>query len=345
MSIRPLYVSPTGRGGVDIGIQNILRAVKRAGLTDAELLRMPERYNFAPMLLPYALPRGWSDARTIIQARSRVAFALKQPGIPLVTTVHHLTTDPRLQPVSSLAQRVFYRLVESQFDGWSVAKADAVVCVSKYTQKMTEQTYGRKDTHLIYDGIDTDVFTPAPEGVRLDELPPSDARIRLLFVGNRTRRKGFDLLPKIMDLLPHDYVLYYTASFQAGVDTNPHPRMIPIGTPDRDGLVAAYRSADIMLFPSRLEGFGIAPAEALACGVPVVTTNASALPEVVDHFQSGVLVETNDVPGYAHAVRQLGEDAALRREYGQFGREKVARAFGYDMLGSAFAQLYAALLN
>ena len=339
MSVHPLYVSPIGRGGVDIGIQNILRAVKRAGETNAELLRMPERYNFLPMALPYALPRNWSQGHGIIQARSRLAFALKQPGIPLVTTVHHLTTDPRLTPVSSLAQRVFYRLVESQYDGWSVKRADAVVCVSRYTQQMTEQTYGRKDTHLIYDGIDTDVFAPHPDG-QIDALPPSTGRIKLLFVGNRTRRKGFDLLPRIMDLLPDDYVLYYTASFQAGVDTNPHPRMIPIGTPDRDGLVAAYRSADIMLFPSRLEGFGIAPAEALACGIPVVTTTASALPEVVDHLQSGILVEPNDVAGYAQAVRTLGEDSRLRSQYGAFGRDKVVRSFGYDMLGPAFLALY-----
>lgn len=344
MTIRPLYVSPIGRGGVDIGIQNILRAVKRAGLSDAELLRMPERYNFAPSLLPFALPNDWWRGRSIIQARSRVAFALKRPGIPLVTTVHHLTTDPRLQPVSSRAQRIFYRLVESRYDGWSVANADAVVCVSRYTQQMTEATYGRKDTHLIYDGIDTDVFTPSAQFVRHDALPASDGRIRLLFVGNRTRRKGFDLLAKIMDLLPSDYVLYYTASFQSGVDVNPHPRMIPIGTPDRDGLVAAYRSADIMLFPSRLEGFGIAPAEALACGIPVVTTNVSALPEVVDDGQSGFLVAPDDVRAYAEKVRTLGEDATLRRRFGEFGREKVARCFGYDMLGPAFRDLYARLL-
>ena len=344
MTIRPLYVSPIGRGGVDIGIQNILRAVKRAGLSDAELLRMPERYNFLPSLLPFAMPTDWWRGRSIIQARSRVAFALKRPGIPLVTTVHHLTTDPRLQPVSSRAQRIFYRLVESRYDGWSVANADAVVCVSRYTQQMTEATYGRKDTHLIYDGIDTDVFTPSAQFTRLDALPGHDARIRLLFVGNRTRRKGFDLLAKIMDVLPSDYVLYYTASFQPGVDVNPHPRMIPIGTPDRDGLVAAYRSADIMLFPSRLEGFGIAPAEALACGIPVVTTNVSALPEVVDDGQSGFLVAPDDVRAYAEKVQTLGEDATLRRRFGEFGREKVARCFGYDMLGPAFRDLYTRLL-
>lgn len=343
--MRPLYISPTGRGGVDFGIQNILRAVRRAGAPRAELLRLPDLYNFAPMLIPRVLPAGWHSNFDITQGRSRVGFALRAPGKPLVTTVHHLTTDPDLQPYSSLAQRIFYRLVESRYDGWSIAAADAVVCVSRYTQRQVEQTYGKRDTHLIFDGIDTDVFVPTPDFVRRDALPARPERIRLLFVGNRTRRKGFDLLPGIMDALPDDYVLYYTGGFQ-GTDAGPaHPRMVPIGSPDRDGLVAAYQSADILLFPSRLEGFGIAPAESLACGRPVVTTNISALPEVVDHGQNGFLCQRDDVAGYAQAVQQLGEDAALRRQFGEHGRTKVASSFGYQQLGEGFLKLYASLLS
>ena len=250
--MRPLYLSPTGRGGVDFGIQNILRSVRRYGAPRAELLRLHERYNFAPMLIQRSLPPDWSRGFDLIQGRSRVGFALRVPGKPLVTTVHHLTTDPELQPYSSLAQRVFYRLVESRYDGWSVREADAVVCVSRYTQRMTEQTYGRRDTHLIYDGIDTDVFVPTAGFVRRDALPPADARIRLLFVGNRTRRKGFELLPEIMNRLPKEYALYYTGGFQGKNEAPPHPRMISIGSPGRDGLVEAYQSCDILLFPSRL---------------------------------------------------------------------------------------------
>jgi glycosyltransferase involved in cell wall biosynthesis len=121
--------------------------------------------------------------------------------------------------------------------------------------------------------------------------------------------------------------------------------MISIGSPDRAGLVAAYQSCDILLFPSRLEGFGIAPAEALACGRPVVTTNASALPEVVDHGQNGFLVARNDVAGYAEAVRRLGEDAALRRQFGEHGHEKVVRSFGYDQLAGGLLAVYERLLG
>src|SRR5512145_1018424 len=223
--MRPLYISPTGRGGVDFGIQNILRAVRSFGLERAELLCLPEIYNFAPALIPYALPQRWWEGFDVIQGRSRVAFALRAPDRPLVATVHHLTTDPELQPYSSQGQRLFYRLVESRYDRRSIRTSDAVVCVSRYTQRQVERTYGRCDTTLVFDGIDTDVFVPLPGLIRRDDgLPPSDARIRLLFVGNRTRRKGFDLLPRIMDMLPPDYTLYYTSGFQGADERPPHPR-------------------------------------------------------------------------------------------------------------------------
>ncbi len=345
MPIRPLYISPVGRGGVDFGIQNITRAVRLTGLQPA-LLRLPELYNFLPALIPRALPADWWRGFDLLQGRSRVAFSFKATGLPVVTTVHHLTTDPELQPYSSFAQRLFYRLVESRYDGLSVTDADAVVCVSRFTQRQVEQTYGRADSTLIFDGIDTDVFVPTPGFVRRDDgLPPSDGRIRLLFVGNRTRRKGFDLLPQIMARLPADYVLYYTSGFQGKATQPPHPRMVPIGSPDRAGLVAAYQSCDLLLFPSRLEGFGIAPAEALACGRPVVTTNASALPEVVDDALNGFLVPRNDVAGYAERVRALGEDAALRQRFGEHGRAKVVANFGYEQLGNGFRALYTRLLR
>src|SRR4029453_19180846 len=115
--MRPLYISPIGRGGVDFGIQNILRSVRRAGLENAELLRLPELYNFAPFLIRRGLAARWWQNFDIVQGRSRVGFALRAPGRPLVTTVHHLTTDPDLRPYSSPAQRLFYRLGGSRYDG------------------------------------------------------------------------------------------------------------------------------------------------------------------------------------------------------------------------------------
>ena len=340
MPLRPLYVSPVGKGGVDIGIQNITRAIQSAG-HEPSLRRMPHRYNFLPMFLPAALGSGWWRGFDVIQARSRVAWALGRPEAPLVTTVHHLTTDPLLQPYASLSQRLFYRLIEHLYDGLSIRRAAGVVCVSCYTQEQVALRYGVRNSVVVYDGIDTEVFTPAPDGRRLDTgLPPSSARVRLLFVGNRTRRKGFDLLPRIMDRLPSDYTLFYTASFQEVQAAPPHPRMVAIGTPDRDGLVAAYQACDLLLFPARVEGFGIVAAEAGACGRPVVTSNSSALPEVVEDGATGYLCPLNDVDVFAARVAELGENPELRQRMGEAGRARVVARFGYAQLAAGLLEVY-----
>jgi glycosyltransferase involved in cell wall biosynthesis len=338
--LKPLYVSPIGKGGVDVGIQNITRSIRNAG-HQPELKRLPHLYNFLPMAAPRAMGRNWWKGYDLVQARSRVAWALRRPELPLVTTVHHLTTDRVLQPYSSLAQRMFYWLVEYLYDGLSIHRADGVVCVSKYTQDQVARTYGVTNTTLVFDGIDTDVFTPSHDLRRTDVgLPGTTARVRILFVGNRTRRKGFDLLPAIMDRLPQDYVLYYTESFQVAAAAPAHPRMIAIGTPDRDGLVAAYQSCDMLLFPVRVEGFGIVAAEAGACGRPVVTTAETAVAEVVDDGVSGFLCPMNDVETFAARVRELGENVALRRQFGQAGRDKVVKTFGYEQLAAGLLSVY-----
>jgi glycosyltransferase involved in cell wall biosynthesis len=343
--LRPLYVSPLGKGGVDIGIQNITRSVRAAG-HEPTLRRLPHAYNFAPLFAPMVLGSNWWHGYDIVQARSRVAWALRRPEVPLVTTVHHLTTDPLLQPYSSPAQRVFYRVVEHLYDGLSIRRADGVVCVSRYTREQVARIYGVTDTTLVYDGIDTAMFVPSPDLKRTDHgLPASNARVRLLFAGNRTRRKGFDMLPQIMDRLPEDYVLFYTESFQGVEAAPPHPRMVPIGTPDRDALIAAYQSCDILLFPARVEGFGIVAAEASACGRPVVTTNASALPEVVEDGVTGWLCPMNDVAAYAERVQQLGDDANLRHRMGEAGRRKVVATFGYPQLAAGLIRVYERVLS
>lgn len=343
--IQPIYISPIGKGGVDIGIQNITRAIAHAGHRPT-LRRLPHWVNFAPFAAQTILGRHWWQPFDLIQGRSRVAWALHRPERPLVTTVHHLTTDPLLQPYASPQQRLFYHTLEFLYDGLSIRRADAVVCVSRYTQQQTALVYRKLDTTVVYDGIDTDVFVPTPDDKRSDAgLPPAKARIRLLFVGNRTRRKGFDLLPQIMDRLPADHTLFYTESFQGVQAAPPHPRMVPIGTPDRDGLVQAYQSCDLLLFPARVEGFGIVAAEAGACGRPVVTTDASALPEVVEHGVTGMLCRRDDVDDFVAKIVQLAEDPDLRMSMGLLARAKIVREFGYDQLATGLLQVYAQVMN
>ena len=88
---------------------------------------------------------------------------------------------------------------------------------------------------------------------------------------------------------------------------------------------ALYRGAVAFIFPSRYEGFGLPPLEALACGTPVVGSHASSLPEVIG--AAGVLLSPDDAEGMADALTRLATDADFRAE---LSRRALAQAAGFS---------------
>ncbi|MDH4208791.1 MAG: glycosyltransferase family 4 protein [Anaerolineae bacterium] len=90
----------------------------------------------------------------------------------------------------------------------------------------------------------------------------------------------------------------------------------------REELPLWYNAADLFVYPSLYEGFGLPPLEAMACGTPVVTSNISSLPEVVG--EAGLLVEPTDVEGMAEALYQGLTDRSLREELRGKGLQKAA---------------------
>jgi glycosyltransferase involved in cell wall biosynthesis len=84
-----------------------------------------------------------------------------------------------------------------------------------------------------------------------------------------------------------------------------------------------YQSAAAFVFPSRYEGFGLPPLEAMACGTPVVTSNVSSLPEVVG--DAAMLVNPENVFDIARGIREVLLDESVRCALVQKGFEQVAR--------------------
>lgn len=90
-------------------------------------------------------------------------------------------------------------------------------------------------------------------------------------------------------------------------------------------LSAIYSGAEAFLYPSLYEGFGLPPLEAMQCGLPVIASNTSSLPEVVG--DSGILVDPQDKDQICQAMMTLLEDRAMRADYVQKG---LARAAGFS---------------
>mgnify|MGYP005853197579 CR=1 FL=1 len=105
-------------------------------------------------------------------------------------------------------------------------------------------------------------------------------------------------------------------------------------------LPALYNLADLFVFPSLYEGFGLPPLEAMACGTPVITSSASSLPEVVG--EAGLMVEATDVEGLAEAMQRVLEDDALRKGMIARGLEQ-ARQFTWQKAAAKLLSLYEAI--
>jgi len=107
---------------------------------------------------------------------------------------------------------------------------------------------------------------------------------------------------------------------------------------------SAFAAADLYLLPSYMEGFPVSVVEAMAHGLPVVSTAVGGIPELVQDGDTGLLLEPGDVEGIARAVEVLARDPELRSRMGQAGRRRVAELCAMDGIRSRLWTIYDELL-
>jgi glycosyltransferase involved in cell wall biosynthesis len=167
----------------------------------------------------------------------------------------------------------------------------------------------------------------------------------LLFAGFATPRKGLVYLARALRLLPDDVRLLIVGCWAPGCRS----RFIKAAGPAADrvheiGFIAdeerpAYYSlADVYVSPSVLEGLGITPIEAMACGTPAVVTSASSGPEEVGN--AGLVVPPRDPEALALGLRRLLDDDTLRKEMGRRGRNYVLQHFTYQRMAELTVRCY-----
>lgn len=94
------------------------------------------------------------------------------------------------------------------------------------------------------------------------------------------------------------------------------------------------KAADVFVFPSEAESFGLAPLEANACGLPAICTPAGALAETVPDGVAGVRVPVNDVEALTAAMEKLAADPELRDHIGKTARERVLREYSFTAIAA-----------
>lgn len=231
-------------------------------------------------------------------------------------------------------QNLYHRWWVRGLEEAAIRRANRVTAVSKYTANQGVKVFGRPDIQAIYNWIDTDTFHPA-------DNKETGKPFRLLFIGNLIPRKGVDLLPEIMRRLGGDYVLYFTGDpGYFGSSGQLPPNMVSLGQLRGDAaVVEACHNAEVFLFPTRLEGFGLSVAEAQACGLPVVSTLSSSIPEVVDDGVSGVLCPVDDVDAFVAAIKRLRQEPHLLSAMSKAAVER-ARQFSEEAAVDQYIDIY-----
>jgi len=182
---------------------------------------------------------------------------------------------------------------------------------------------------------------------------PSGGRRVLGFVGRFTRDKGFDMIEPAWRTISQEFpstVLLLVGGWDAAL---PVPDAVRerlerdervIVTGHVDDVVPYLEAMDLLLFPSRREGFPNAPMEAAAMGLPVVATRVVGCVDAVEDGVTGTLVPYGDVASFAAAIRRYLQDDALRETHGQAGRRRVLSSFQPERVWKSVYEEYRRLV-
>lgn len=250
--------------------------------------------------------------------------AMKDEGTieaPVFRTVHHV--DDFAEP------RLF------EFEKRAVAHADRRFVVSEYWKRALAEDYGF-DSVVTYNGIDVADFACLP--LRKSTVPT------VLFVGGLEARKGLEYLVLAMGQVVSEHpsaelVAVAKTGFR-GLDEPGWFRVLAERSGiaanftlhesvSNDDLMQLYADCDVLVLPSRNEGWGLSLMEAMACSKPVLATRVGGIPELVTDGVEGTLVEHGDIRGLAVAICRMLADPATRDRMGRAGRKRV-EAFSWD---------------
>ena len=235
-----------------------------------------------------------------------------------------------------------------------VAASAFAVTVSNFNKGEMIKACGehmRDKIHIIHCGIDSEVFLPVEKKKRKGPL-------RIICVASYEEVKGHKYLVEACRLLRERGIDFVCDLIGDGpvreqvkkqiADLNLQDKVIMRGSRKRQEVAEMMRAADVKVLASvptaegKREGVPVVIMEAMATGLPVISSQLSGIPELVDDGRTGILTQPGDVNALANALQKLHENPTLRFNMGRAGREKVLREFNMKINVAELADLFAA---
>lgn len=293
-------------------------------------------------IMPFLLRRQKLD---LVHDPSGLALASRMP-FPQVVTMHELTY---LHFPEALRRSI--RLYQKFWLHHRLSKnADRIITISNYMKRelIEDLAIPEEKISVIYNGVDDRYRVLDKEEVtRVRQKYGLDFPF-ILYIGYVTVKKGTANLVRAYHELKragsrHKLVIVgkktrpWEEVFGTVEKLGLEQDVIFTGYAPGEDLPGLYNAADLFVYPSFYEGFGIPPLEAMASGTPVITSNSSSLPEVVGN--GGILVDPHNIDEMAKAMHEVLTNRALREGLIQKGKER-ARLFSWEKMARETLRVY-----
>ena len=335
------------RTGTETYTWETLRAM--AALNEPDAIRLylnanalPSESNFPWDIRSIPFPRFWTHARLSLE------IAIHPPGVLWVPA--HVIPINHPKSVVTIHDLGYLHVPEGHTDRqrrmldyttrWSVRTAAHIIAISETTKRDLVERYrvAEQNITVIPHGVNTSLTRPDDVTIAETMQRLGLTRPFVLAVGTVQPRKNYDGLARALGAikiagLPHQLVI---AGKRGWLADEVHRKIDASGNADRvhqlgyvseHDLAALYAAADLMVFPSWYEGFGLPALEAMQCGTPVVSSNRGALPESVG--DAGLIVDPGDEAALGQTLVRGLTDDALRQRLIAAGRRR-AREFTWE---------------
>lgn len=314
--------------GTDNFTERLVEGLTRQGYR-AEIAWLPLRTEFAPWSVPVPPRPAWAN---VLHVNSWMSTRFVPANMPVVATVHLCVHDASFAAYRSGMQALYHRYWIRRQESRMLRRATLVTAVSSQSALQTRRAFPGVEPIVVHNGLHAEAAWGAPRP------PRREGPFRLLYCGNWSRRKGVDLLEPLMRMLGDGFELLYTPDRDGSTGGFPVPSnarsLGRLAGPE--ALAQAYRLADVLVFPSRMEGLPLVPMEAMACGLPVVASDASSVTDLVLHGETGLLAPADDLAAFAAAIVSLRDDpvrwaamseAARRRQGDEFSETRMLAGY------------------
>lgn len=250
----------------------------------------------------------------------------------------HLTSFHTLAEVKRRARPGEVEIPERAVGERRIARnADRVIAWSAHERDLLSELYGADKDHvlIIPPGVDTKMFRPHDKARSRKKLGLPETGKILMYVGRVERLKGIEILIQaVAGMEEEDDV---TLLIVGGTDTDPERHRLNdvvdrLGITHRvrflpsvkqDQLPEYYSAADVCVFPSYYESFGLAALESMACGTPVVASRVGGLPSIIREGETGYLIPTRCPAAFIQRIEILITNDHLRSLMGRAARERA----------------------